>query len=408
MTKDNFSNNQNIIVVSIYSFPLGLAPTNRILAYSKGLVANGVNVCVFMPFPTDQYSSKNRLPNKGIFDSINYCYSTKRYKSKFKIVRAFSILSGYRKISGYLNTWRKIKKYHKENPVSSIIISTDYIPTLYLFGLLAKRINVKSIFIFDEYPTPVRHKLKDKVPKWKEVLYKKALKNISGYVSISIKLKDYFNSLALKDSLVLSTITDTSRYENNEKTDKSKKEYVCYMGNMELSKDNVDNIIKAFGLICKKYPELEFHLYGTPIKATKNILVQLIKELNLTQRVFFKGKIPFNKVPVVLKNAKILVSSQPDTFRASGGFPTKLGEYLASGTPSLITDVGENSKYVRNEKHLFFANPNDPHGYANRLVFILDNYDYALNIAKNGKFFIYNNYSHIKQGKLLLDFINTI
>jgi len=184
----------NFAIISIYSFPYGLAPTSRTLAYSKGLIENNARVSIYLPFPTDNYNSKQNLENNGSFNSIEYLYTSGRYKSKSKLFRAISVLSGYRKIWGYITCWIKIIKNNKKLNIDFLIISSDYIPNLFIFGLLAKRINAKSIFIFDEYPVPIRHKLKNKIPIWKENLYKIVLKLIDGYISISEKLKIYFFS----------------------------------------------------------------------------------------------------------------------------------------------------------------------------------------------------------------------
>jgi glycosyltransferase involved in cell wall biosynthesis len=175
---------------------------------------------------------------------------------------------------------------------------------------------------------------------------------------------------------------------------------------MELSKDNLDNIIKAFALIQNKYQDYELCFYGKPNKTDAFKLKSLIEELQLVNKIHFKGLIPADKVPEILLTSKILVSSQPNTKRASGGFPTKLGEYLISGTPSLFTDVGENSKYVKNEIHLFFAKPNDSKDYAKKLEFIINNYDHACMIAKNGKKMVESNFSHISAGRSIKEFIN--
>jgi glycosyltransferase involved in cell wall biosynthesis len=400
----------NIAIISIYSFPFGLAPTNRILAYSKGMIENGATVTIYLPFPTDRLDESSLLNNCGKFDGINYIYTSGRYKSNNKISRALAILTGYRKLIGYLTSFKKIYKDSIKQSFNCLIISSDYIPTLFIFRLLAKCIKTRCVFIFDEYPTPIRHQLKDRIPIWKEFLYRKVLSKINGYISISDTLKEFYCKLSTKKTFVLSSITDISRFEyysmNNTKT--TENSYLCYMGNMELTKDDVDNIIKAYSCIVAKYPNIKLHLYGRPNHKTIKILTSLIKELNLEDKVFMLGSASYEEVPRILCAALILVSSQPNTVRASGGFPTKLGEYLASGRPALLTDVGENSKYVKDNIHMFFVEPNNPIAYANRLEFILNNYEAALQVAAQGKSFLLNNYSTVKRGSELIQFISTL
>jgi len=403
-------NNKRIAVLSIYPFPNGFAATNRILAYSKGLVENGAQVDVFVPFPTDRRTEAQNLPNFGSHQGVSYYYTSGRYRSKLKIFRAISILSGFRKYYGYYTSCRCIAKRNSTNEYCCIIISTDTISSLFVYSLLAKKLGIRSIFIFDEFPVPIRHKLKKQIPWWKKYLYSKVLKQIDAYVSISEELKRFYNNLCIKPTHVLPVIVDVSRFtsESVKISDLSSSKYLCYMGNMELSKDDVDNIIKAFSLICSDYPDIKLFLYGSPKRNTMEYLNSLITSLGVREKVVLKGKVERDEVPQIMRQAYILVSSQPDTLRAAVGFPTKLGEYLATGVPALLTDVGENAKYVRDGEHIFFSKPGDQHAYAERLNYIIENYAAAKLVASNGRKFLLTNYSQTIKGKELLEFLSSL
>jgi len=399
-----------ILIVSIYPFPEGMAASTRILSYSKGLVGNGNDVTVLIPFPTDSFIKSRTYPKQGDYLGVKYVYSGVRVKSKFKLFSALSHKSGWRRVYGYITSCFEIIKQHRLKPFDCIIISTDLILNLYVYLRLASFLKVPSIFIFDEFPTPIRHKLKNSIPCWKKFLYRKVLGKTKGYISISEELGNFYNKLRPKPTFILNIITDISRFEQFQlKTEKQyASKYICYMGNMELTKDNVDLIIKAFSLISEKNTDIQLHLYGTPDLKTERALSGLIKSLNLDNQVKIKGKAEYSKVPEILVNSYILVSSQPDTIRASGGFPTKLGEYLASGTPALITDVGENSRYVKDGVHVYFAKAGDIVQYAAKLQFIIENYETAKIVAKRGKELLLSEYSNISKCKDLQVFLKEL
>lgn len=399
----------NIGIISIYSFPEGLAPTNRIKAYAKGLIQNGAKVKLYLPFPTYSYHNRMSMSKEGIIETIPYCYTSKIHKSKYKIGRAIAHFFGIRKIYGYVSAGRKIYKDNKKIKIDCLIVSTDHLLNLWVFSLVAQCIQAKAIFIFDEYPIPIRHKLKNSIPKWKTYLYGKILKKYSAYVSISEKLKDYYCGIIPIKTLILSSITDIDRFSNIKVIDKSDDNYICYMGNMELSKDNVDLIIRAYAQLQQtEFLTIKLFLYGMPSSSDKAKLTQIIDENKLENKVFFKGKASYEEVPTVLCNATLLVSSQPDTLRASGGFPTKLGEYLMSSVPVLLSDVGENSKFVSDNKQVFFAKPNSIEDFAFKMQSIFSNYEFAKSVALEGKRYVINNYSHVMKGKELLNFISEI
>lgn len=394
-----------IAIISIYPFPEGLAPTNRIKAYAKGLIANGAKVKVFIPFPTFFYSPFTKYSKSGNVEGIEYLYTSKIYKSKYKIIRGLAVILGLRKSYGYYKTCQSIRTENIDNKIDCLIISTDDILNLYVFSLIANKIKAKKVFIFDEFPIPIRHKLKTKIPWRKICLYKMVLKRMDAYVSISEKLKDYYCDLCYKRSFILSSITDTDRFENVKKIENNSN-YICYMGNMELSKDNVDLIIHSFAkFIESENLDVKLFLYGNPNMSDKQKLENIIENYKLDKKVIFKGIATYESVPSILSNAKLLVSSQPNTLRASGGFPTKLGEYLMSGVPVLLSDVGENSKFVTDNKHVFFAKPNSIEDFTAKMEYIFSNYEHAISVAQEGKKYVLNNYSHIEQGKELLKFI---
>jgi glycosyltransferase involved in cell wall biosynthesis len=400
----------NCAIISIYSTPQGMAATSRILAYSKGLNANGVFVTIYNPFPTDTVTGKKSMPKSGIWDGVNYKYTSGRYLSRYKIIRGIYRLSGLKRIIGYFTSTIVITKNNIKAKINVVIISTDSIRNLLFYSFVSKLIKSKSVFIFDEFPIPIRHELKNKIPKWKEFLYRCVLKNIDAYISISEELKQYYNKFQIKKTHILPVIVDVSRFEKQNKCifELSNVKYLCYMGNLELSKDDVDNIIKAFALITDKYSSLKLYLYGCPKSSTIILLNNLIASLKLQKKVFLMGRVNSNLVPQILKQAYILVSSQPNTIRASGGFPTKLGEYLASGVPSLLTDVGENARYVKDGTHIFLSKPEDPTKYADKLKFIINNYEHSLKVAEHGKQYLFMNYSHIQKGLELSEFIYTV
>ena len=224
-------------------------------------------------------------------------------------------------------------------------------------------------------------------------------------------LKEYYNNkFGIKPTFLINTIVDTDRfvqYYNGEGL-KQGTVKLCYMGNMELAKDNVDNIITSITILREKYNDIQFDLYGTPNEIDKKIIINLIKQHNLEDNVFFKGRINNDSVPETLIKYDILVSSQPETFRAQGGFPTKLGEYLMSGVPTLLTDVGEISQYIADGENAFMVESCSPEKYAAKIDYIINHYTEALQVAVTGRNYILNNFSCEKATLGFAEFIRSI
>lgn len=394
-----------IAVISIYNFPIGMAPTTRILSYCKGLLLRGANVDIVSLVPKNAYG--NNVPLHGNCDGGNYYHFA--YAPQCKIPIVGSILWRIKDRICTKRALRFIASSDKEKPYDAVILSVDE-PSRFetLVPSLTRLNRAKLIAIADEYPIPIRHYLKTSVPESKLRRYRKVYAHIDARILMTTKLQEFYDTnVCKKTTLILSTIVDTDRFLNLE-SQEQERDYLCYMGNMELSKDNVDNIINAFSLIATDFPSLDLFLYGKPSEKTLSYLTNIVNKSNLSERVFFKGRVDYGQVPQILKNAKVLVSSQPNTKRAEGGFPTKLGEYMMTGVPTLLTNVGEISDYVKDGINAYLVPPERPELYADKLSYIITHYEDALSVASNAKQYIEDNFSMSLAGECISNFIKQL
>lgn len=191
----------DVAIISIYPFPLGGAATNRILSYSKGLINADIEVDIYIPISTDYRISTELHEDTGCFQGINYFYTSGRYRSRIKLLRGLSRYSKLRKLRGYLTIYYELIRKSRRKKYKIIIISTDEILSLITYSILAKLIGSKPVFIFDEFPIPIRHKLKNKLPLWKIIGYTYVLRYLNGYISISEKLSHFYNEMQKKKNI---------------------------------------------------------------------------------------------------------------------------------------------------------------------------------------------------------------
>lgn len=374
-------------IIHIYEFPQGMAPTVRISSYCKGLSERGHDCDIVSIVP-----KRGREPLSAKLEYGTYHYFSYQTTSLNPIIRSLDYR--IKKWKCRLNAVRYIKHQHQIYPYDCLIVSYDALLELYATIPFFHKLNTTVIMIADEYPYPIRIKLKNSLSKFRILNYKFLNRFVDGRILMTEKLKMFFDEeITKKPSTIVSTIVNTDMFIKAPCSDRNNEEYLCYMGNMELAKDNVDNIIKAFDLIKNKYPKLKLFLFGTPSKKDRAILNNLIDGLGLCDRVIIKGRVPFEQVPSILKSAKILVASQPKTKRAEGGFPTKMGEYFMTGVPAILTDVGEIHKYVKDSVNAYLVDPDNSQQYAEKLCFILDNYPLAIATASRAREMILNNFS---------------
>lgn len=386
-------------ILCTYKFPEGMAPTVRIRAYGKGLVENGIVVeaIIFQP-----KSNCDEYPSDGFIDGIHYTYSHVRRPNVSKLHK---ILFDYP--FSILNAFRIISNSHRKQPFDVVLLSFDQLQYLSIFAPVLWLMNINTAFIGDEYPSPIRQ-LKSELPAKHIKRYKFLYRFIKARVLMTDALKDFYDRIiSPKPTYILCSILNTERFINITR-ERVEHPYLCYMGNMMLAKDNVDNIVEAFSLISNEFPDLELHLYGTPNDQDRAIVEQCIKEHRLENKALLKGRINFDAVPQVLANATILVTSQPITKRAEGGFPTKLAEYMMSHTPAIVTRVGEIDHYVDDRETVFFVPPCNPQEYAAVLRYVLSHPEEASSVANKAFIYASTNFGAKEVTKGLVGFIDRV
>lgn len=385
-------------VLCPYAFPEGMAPTTRIIAYGNGLIQNGceVEVIINSPFCRDSVKAESGEV-KGLKYKYPFLYNTKLYPYRwYRWLYANWML--------YIKCITIVIKSNLKQKYDCVLLSFDSPRELIIYSLFLRLFGIKTIFIGDEFPEEIRQ-LKSKVSRKNILLYKIAYRFISGRVLMTNALRDFYNNIvSQKPSFILSSVIDTSRFDSLRK-EHLDRDYLCYMGNLLLAKDNVDNIIRAFYLIKDKYTNIDLFLYGTPNDNDLRVVTELISELKLEDRVLLKGRAKYNDVPNILANAKINVTSQPVTKRAEGGFPTKMCEYMLANVPCVLTDAGEISLYVQDEVTAYVVERCNPDAYARKLDYILSNYEKSLVVAKNARKFVMDNYGSKQATSGLVDFI---
>jgi glycosyltransferase involved in cell wall biosynthesis len=386
---------KNIVIVTSEPFPKGMAATNRILTYAKGLTeANqNVNVLSFKPSITGKY------PVKGIFNQVQYqIVSNLKSKVKYKSLGPLFFFIGIK------NTMKAlVKQKMKQN---FIILVSNKPMLIFTFFIICKMFGYKYLQEKSEFPFVINKK------SFTGKLYCKIYTNyfyklFDGIIVMTTPLHNYFaTKISKKASLHLMPMTvEIDRF--NKKGVIFSFEYIAYCGYMRNNKDGVGILIEAFSLIANKYPKVQLVLIGSGPESDMNFLKDMTKSFNIEKRVIFTGYVEREEMPKYLNNAKILALARPSGLQSDGGFPTKLGEYLSTGIPVLVTEVGEIPNYLTNGENAFLCTPDCPKAFSSCLDNILQNYKCALKVGNNGKRTALQYFDYKTQSESLLKYLNT-
>ena len=232
-------------------------------------------------------------------------------------------------------------------------------------------------------------------------------KQLKGMFVISQNLKDYFVSKGVEENKVhiVNMTVNPVRFSNINKKEKQKK-YIAYCGNASNNKDGVDQLIKSFALISPRYPDLLLYILGpAPKRDEKNNNVQLVEQLGVTDNVKFTGVVPSQEMPQILTDATILALDRPDNLQAKYGFPTKLGEYLLTGNPVVVTSVGDIPHFIEDGVSGMVAKPDCPEDFAAKTEWLLKHPTEAAIIGQKGKQVALKNFNSEIEAKKIINFI---
>lgn len=344
----------------------------------------------------------NKFPF-GFVDEISYEYpSGKTIRNDRFINRRID------SIVGILKTCVDIINEKKSDKTDAIIYYSPSTSRALLLYLISRLKNI--IFIKEESEMPFVYLRKMRFNLQKVAFRRLHYSLFDGILLMTNKLVRYFTEeKRLKKPYLLVPMTvDFSRF-NNLPTGQKQSNYIAYCGTLNNKKDGVDILIEAFYLLSRDYPDLMLYLIGESASDEEyRLYVEKLKEYRLTTRVVFTGLISSDAIPELLCGASMLVLPRPISLQAEGGFPTKLGEYLATGKPVVVTRVGEIPEYLSDEVNVFMAEPGNINSLSHKMRQVLQNYKHAQEIGQKGKLVAFEHFNYETQTKKIINFIKSL
>lgn len=340
------------------------ASSNRALAYYRAMDDMGIEGTIVI-FSPDAHCSRIRDNYKHL--RVVYCWNKTSVANKL-----FRRLYSYLRMFKFLNSLKNGDKVYVYGSLPCLhkLVSKDGVDT---FLEVTEHPSV--------YPLKTRFF-------WNTS--KKAFddcKKLKALFVISSNLKEYYTSAGVKASNIhiINMFVDITRFKCVLR--EPEKRYVCYCGNGNNRKDKVDELIISFKKVSISFPDINLQIVGPKKQVFKGEKdnVELVKDLGLENRVFFTGVVPASEIPQILVNAEALVLKRPNTLQNKAGFPTKLGEYLASGNPVLCSSVGDIPLFLEDMKSALLFNPDDEDAFVKKLVWLLEHPAEGRAIGINGQ-----------------------
>jgi glycosyltransferase involved in cell wall biosynthesis len=390
-----------IVFVRTYDFPLGGAPQNRALGICRGLIEQGhkVEVHIFAPGRLDFPLNHEK---KQIYKSVPiFNHSWHWAPAKNKVKQIFGILEGF------WGTVAALIKSHHEEPFDYLFLNNNKNIYALPFFIMARIFGSRFGRELNEYPQfvlfPHRYTLIGNF-----IRRTTNYRWFDDFLIMTKTLIEFYRPLAKKNArfMHLPMTVDLDRFPDSVH-DLGHAHDITYCGDLSQDKDGVLTLIEAFALLKDEFPSVKLKLLGnSKDKEYMNKLINLLSELDLEEKVVLAGFVHPEDIPDRLIQSRLLVLSRPDSVQARGGFPTKLGEYLATGVPVAVTSVGEIPDYLTDGADAFIAEPGSVESFANAMRRALSDDARALRVGQAGREIAIAHFSHSAQGKLISSFLS--
>lgn len=193
-------------------------------------------------------------------------------------------------------------------------------------------------------------------------MIKKDIVKYDRYITLTEGLNKYVN-LGKKPYIIVECIMDIE-VESGVSEKKDRTYFIVMFAGKTNRLFGMETLLEAIKLIQRS--DVHFHIYG------KGNYDEKIKEAaKKDERIVFYGLRPHQEILLKEKQADLLVNVRPTSYQfARLSFPSKVAEYMASGTPVLSTRLPGIPKDY--EKYLWYLNNGDADEVANAISGVLN------------------------------------
>lgn len=224
--------------------------------------------------------------------------------------------------------------------------------------------------------------------------------------AVSYSLGNHFESLGIKDSVVIPNGVDLKIFSGvhpaaglKEKLRIDSKDKVVITVSRLVSKNGIDDLIKAISILNE--PNVKLLIVGNG--EDRNKLGNLREKLNLEKQVIFLGDVVNTEIPKYLAIADIFIRPS-----LAEGFGIVFLEAMAARVPVIGTPIGGIPDFLKDYETGIFCEPRNPGSIAEKIKELLENDNLRDKLVENGYKLVKEEYNWDKIIERIKDIYNEI
>ena len=324
---------KKILIAISQSFPYGAAYAARTRALSKLLQKAGYYVDILCDYPSDGAETED-------------------YGNIFTVTPTLS--SGIKALVYLPIIYRRKLDLLLSNNKYELIVSRSMFDRFDMVLSIARKHHVPIILESCEWydVRGFRRGKKDIRYYQFQHCFNKSYNKVDGVIAISRLLEEHYQPL-VKRVVRIPGIHEVYKlpYRIDSRGDNEIR--FLFAGNIFGEKEQFTELLTAMSRVQLGDKIIKLNVYGTSKQDVINSLDEIGRESRkmLGQQVVFHGMVSQSKMADICAENDFGVFFRPDRRSSHAGFPTKLGEYLAAGTPVITNDTGDISLIVYNSEN---------------------------------------------------------
>lgn len=377
------SKTYDLIVVTGEPFPYGMAASNRLLCYVSS-IATTKKVLVL----TYDAPYRKGVQEGGNINGVDYRYMQHYKKAPNKMVRLFFLLYRYVKLLLLLLFSYKCK-------------AVVFLSRRMLYAMMIKcALIIKGVPFYREISeTPENIK-----SRWKREFVLRTHHVFDGFIVISNGIEDLLKKYVRKSRyFFLPVLVQIDRFNNYGMVSKRNIVFYCSGGNAE--RDGLLDTLNGFIQYRERY-NVDIKLEIATALYESDSYHKKVKEVIDGYPLYFTylGCLPTTEIPKRLMEARALMLT-PHKNYVTRGFPTKLGEYLASGTPVICSSIQDLSEQIPSDI-VYFVEPNSPTDICEALKHLLSDKQVSTELGERARQWVTANYTMDNYRDSLIQFLS--
>ena len=165
--------------------------------------------------------------------------------------------------------------------------------------------------------------------------------------------------------------------------------------------EGLPTLLEAFSIVSKAEPDAKLLIVGSRNVEGADDIERIIRDRHIGGSVLLLPPQAYVEIPKMLRAADLLVAPKIQAPENEVADPIKIYEYLASGTPCILSSIAEVAATAGKAEAAFIVEPGDAKALSQMILHVLGNPELAHAYAARGRRLIENSYNIERASNLI-------